>query len=373
MGRPDVASSMRSRVRRIFRELSKPPDAILLANATEPHVDQSFFYATDVQSGTFEGCQAVLFPDGSTHILTHPLEAESARTARECHVEVVTKREELVGKLRDLIPAGTTVGINEEELTYSTFRQLRKALPRVRFVDVSRAIRKARDVKGPDEVARLRQAARIGSRVARDVPSLLRRGMTELELAGEMEYRMFRYGAAGRSFPTIVAFGPHGALPHFHPTASRLRPGMGIVCDFGALHQRYCSDITRSYAFGRPPPELRKIHETVLEAQAAALDTIRAGVPGREPHLAAKAVIDRSPWKGRFTHGLGHSIGLAVHDGYGMGERTEEPLQAGMCVTVEPGIYVPGLGGVRIEDDILVTRQGWEWLSTAPRGYTEVS
>ncbi len=364
---------MRSRVRSIYRHLEKPPGAILLANATEPHVDQSFFYATDLGSGTFEGCQAALFPDGKCHIITHPLEEESARTAPDCTVELVHRREEVAQKLRSLIPRGTTVGLNFDELTHASYLRIRSMLPGSRFVDVSAAIRKARDVKDEVEIQRIRRAARIGSQVARDIPSLLRPGITELELAGEMEHRMNQLGAAGRSFLTIVAFGPHGALPHYFPARTRLRPNTTMVCDFGALFRRYCSDITRSFAFGHPAPDFRAIHETVEAAQDAAFDAIRAGVPGKEPHLAAQKVIDASAWKGRFTHGLGHSVGLAVHDGYGMGDKTEEVLREGMCITVEPGIYVPGLGGVRIEDDILVTRNGYRLLTDAPRGYMEVT
>ncbi|MCI4346604.1 MAG: M24 family metallopeptidase, partial [Thermoplasmata archaeon] len=152
----------------------------------------------------------------------------------------------------------------------------------------------------------------------------------------------------------------------------KLAPGMSIVCDFGAFFRRYASDITRSYRFGPTDPELKRVHETVERAQQAAFDAVKSGVPGKEVHLAAQRVIDASPWKGRFTHGVGHSIGLAVHDGYGMGDSTEDPLEEGMAITLEPGIYLPGRGGVRIEDDVLVTHSGCEILTTAMRGYLEV-
>jgi Xaa-Pro aminopeptidase len=147
---------------------------------------------------------------------------------------------------------------------------------------------------------------------------------------------------------------------------------MSIVTDFGALYRRYASDITRSFRFGSNDPELKRVHETVEAAQQAALAIIRPGVPAKDVHLAAQEVIDRSPWKGRFTHGLGHSIGLAVHDGFSMNHRVDDPLEEGMTITVEPGIYLPGHGGVRIEDDIVVTKDGYRFLTTAPRGYLEV-
>jgi Xaa-Pro aminopeptidase len=146
------------------------------------------------------------------------------------------------------------------------------------------------------------------------------------------------------------------------------------VCDFGAYYHRYASDITRSFHFGPTDEEMKRVHETVYAAQEAALAMIRPGVSGKDVHHAAQAVIDASPWKGRFIHGLGHSIGLAVHDGgFGMGPSTDDLLEVGMTLTVEPGIYLPGRGGVRIEDDIVVTEGGYRFLTTAPRKYLEVS
>jgi len=208
--------------------------------------------------------------------------------------------------------------------------------------------------------------------VAREIPGMLRAGIAEYELAADIEHQMMRHGSSGRSFSTITAFGPAGAEPHYSPGDRRLESGMSIVCDFGALYQRYASDITRSFHYGTRDSELKQVHDKVFEAQSAALSVIRAGVPAREVHLAAQHVIDASPWKGRFIHGLGHSIGLAVHDGFGMNHLSEERLAAGMTVTVEPGIYLPGRGGVRIEDDIVVTKGGYEFLTTAPREYLEV-
>ena len=181
------------------------------------------------------------------------------------------------------------------------------------------------------------------------------------------------HGANGRSFATIVAFGPHAAEPHYQPGEARLAPGQSIVCDFGAVHRRYVSDITRSFHFGPRDDEMKAVHDTVEKAQKAALDAIRPGVPAKEVHLAAQNVIDASPWKGRLTHGVGHSIGLAVHDGWGYGAKATDLIEEGMAFTVEPGIYLPGKGGVRIEDDIVVTKTGYEFLTTAPRAYLEVS
>jgi Xaa-Pro dipeptidase len=366
---------MKDRVRKVFGHLDASVDALVLANSEEPHLDQSFFYLFDVPSGLFEQGVAVAHRDGNLDILTSALEAQTAEEAAKGDRAVTVHKVERGGtdaQIAKLLDGATTVGLNFEEMTHAWFTRLQKLKAGTRWVDASPALRKARVIKDAREVERLRKAAEIGSKVGVEIPSLLRKGMTELDLASEIEYRMGRQGASGRSFATIVAFGPHGAEPHYQPGTTRLEPGVSIVCDYGALYERYVSDITRSFRFGPADPEMRRVHETVERAQRAALEMIRAGVPGKEVHLAAERVIDASPFKGRLIHGVGHSIGLAVHDGWRYNAQVDEPLEEGMALTVEPGIYLPGKGGVRIEDDVVVTRSGYEFLSTAPRGYLEV-
>jgi len=366
---------MKARIEKIFRALETPIDALVLANSVDPHLDQTFFYVFDVPSGLFEGSFAVAHSDGALDVITSPLEAESAHEAAkgDPHVRVHSvTRDETGPFVQKLLGSSGTLGLNYWELTHGWFTQLEKMLPKAKWVDVSAAIRKARATKDATEIERLRRAAEIGSAVGRRIPGWLKAGMTELELAAEMEYGMNRLGAGGRSFATIVGFGPHGAEPHFAPGDARLVAGQSIVCDFGAYYRRYASDITRSFHFGPRDDEMKRVHETVEAAQRAALAEVRAGAPGKGVHDAAAKVIDASPWKGRFTHGVGHMIGLAVHDGQYFGPNVEGPLEAGMVLTVEPGIYIPGRGGVRIEDDILVTRDGYEFLTTAPREYIEV-
>ncbi|MGI0131313.1 MAG: M24 family metallopeptidase [Thermoplasmata archaeon] len=367
---------MKPRVLKIFAQLDPKPDAILLANSIEPHLDQTFFYVFDVPAGLFEGSIAIAHRDGELDVFSSPLEAETAQEAakRDPHARVhVAGREETVAAVRKLLGEKSDLGLNFRELTHEWFLRLDKSFPGTKWVDTSNAIRRARVTKDANEIELLRRAGDIGSRVGREIPGLLKAGMSELELAAELEYRMNRFGASGRSFSTIVAFGPHSAEPHYAPAETKLKAGDSIVCDFGAYHRRYASDITRSFHFGRRDDEMKKVHEKVQEAQTAALAAVRPGAPSKEVHLAAQKVIDDSPWKGRLTHGVGHSIGLVVHDGWAYGPTAEDPLEVGMAITVEPGIYLPGHGGVRIEDDIVVTKSGYEFLTTAPREYVEVS
>ncbi len=367
---------MKARVLKTFEGLDKPVDALLIANSVDPHLDQSFFYFFDAPSGLFEGSVAVGHPDGQLDVLTSPLEAESAHAAAKVDPSArvhTVERDSAETMLPKLLDGAARVGLNYQELTHAWYERLAKALPSVTWVDASAAIRKARAIKDAEEIERLGRAAEIGSKVGREIPSLLKPGISELDLASEIEYRMNRHGASGRSFGTIVAFGAHGAEPHYAPGAStRLAPGSSIVCDFGAFYRRYASDITRSFRFGPADPEMREVHLTVERAQEAALATIRPGVAAKDVHNAAAAVIDASPFKGRLIHGVGHSIGLAVHDGWHYGPKVDDPLEEAMVFTVEPGIYLPGKGGVRIEDDVVVTHDGYRMLTTAPRGYLEV-
>jgi Xaa-Pro dipeptidase len=367
---------MKSRVEKVFANLAPKPDVVLLANSVDPHLDLSFFYLFDTPSGLFEGSVAVAHPDGALDVTTSPLEAESAQLAakHDPHVTVhVVGRGETAHAVQKLLPGSPTVGLNFRELTHQWYLQLTEMLPNAKFVDASAGLARARVTKEPQEVERIRAAAKIGSQVGVEIPSMLKAGMTESELAAEMEYRMNRLGANGRSFSTIVGFGAHSAEPHYQPDDTRLRPGDSIVCDFGAWYRRYACDITRSFHFGPRDAEMKAVHECVEAAQQAALGVLRPGIPGKAVHAAAEAVIDASPWKGRFTHGLGHSLGLAVHDGSaGLAPNVEDKLEVGMVVTVEPGIYLPGKGGVRIEDDVVITKSGYEFLTTAPRGYVEV-
>jgi len=367
---------MKDRVRKVFDRLDGSADAIVIANSVDPHLDQSFFYLFDVPSGLFEGSVAIAHRSGDLDIFTSPLEAQSAEEAAKGDRSVTihrVERDSTEPEVAKVLDGAKTVGLNFAELTHAWFTRLDKLRPGTQWIDASAALRKARAVKDAGEIERLRTAAEIGSKVGVEIPTLLRKGMTELELAAEIEYRMGRHGASGRSFSTIVAFGPHGAEPHYQPGTTRLEPGVSIVCDYGALYRRYVSDITRSFRFGPADEEMRRVHETVERAQQAALETIRPGVAGKEVHLAALRVIDASPFKGRLIHGVGHSIGLAVHDGWAYNPKVDDPLEEGMAITVEPGIYLPGKGGVRIEDDVVVTRTGYQFLSTAPRGYVEVA
>jgi Xaa-Pro dipeptidase len=368
---------MESRVKRLYKrienELDDLPDAVVLANGTDPMLDKTFFYMTGLDSGIFEGSVAVLFPDGRLDVVTSLLEAESASKGNfNLHVfKTGEEQKELVG---DILKGTNVIGINGNELTLNRHNLIRDLAPvNAELVDVAKQIVRTRMVKDNEEIAKLKRACQIASDVAEEIVSFMRVGMKEYEVAAEMCYYMQKKGATGPSFDTIVAFGKNSAEPHYTAGDVVLNKGDFILLDFGAIYKRYRSDITRTYFSGEPDAKQREMYEIVAEAQKRGLEMIDVGVKASEPHMAAAEYIDSTEYGGLFTHGLGHGLGLATHDGGGLNPRSEElVLEDGMVFTVEPGVYVPGFGGVRIEDDIVVRKGGPEILTCASRDFVVV-
>ncbi|MHB8605365.1 MAG: M24 family metallopeptidase [Thermoplasmatota archaeon] len=369
---------MRARVKRIFANVKAAGlnvDAIVLMMGIEPHLDMSFFYATGLTGGgLFERGALVLWPDGRSEMLSSPLEETSARQAKDTEIVLFSTNDERKAFFESRLGSVGRIGINAPELTVADYLYLQKLAPKAELVDVQKPILDTRLVKDETELKHMQRAATIGSRVADAIPKMLKPGMREFELAAEMSYAMQNAGASGPSFQSIVSFGKTSAEPHYSPGNVKLAKGQFVLCDFGAYVNRYASDITRTWVYGKGKPDHRDIYETVLAAQEAALDMIRPGAKGGDVHKAAASVIDATKWKGKFIHGVGHSLGLAVHDGGSLHPRMDLTLEPGMVVTVEPGIYVPGFGGVRIEDDVVVTNtsKGWKSLTNAKKAYREI-
>jgi Xaa-Pro aminopeptidase len=218
----------------------------------------------------------------------------------------------------------------------------------------------------------MRRAAKLGSDVMEEVFSLVKPGVTELELAAEADYRMRRKGAAGPAFETIVASGIRSALPHARPTEKCLQKNELVVIDLGAILRHYCSDLTRTLYVGRAPARVRRWYRAVEEAQQAALQALQPGQPAGKVDRAARRVLERCQLGRFFTHSTGHGLGTEVHEGPRLGRGQKQEIRVGNVVTLEPGIYVEGVGGIRIEDDVAVHASGTEVLTSAPRGLLEL-
>lgn len=359
---------MKDRVRRIFARAPEGVDVILLHNNVSPHLDMSFFHATDlVAGGGFERSIAILHRDGNIDLAVPLLEETSARRAPDATITTYQKADERKEFLQRSLKGVAKVGLHQAELITSDWLAIKDALPQADLVDVSKSLAEARAVKDKAELARMERAGRIVTEVADAIPSMLREGLKEYELAAEIVYNMQKRGATGPSFDTIVGYKEGSAEPHYAPSDVPLKKGEFVLCDFGAYYQKYASDLTRTYAWGQPTKEMRDMYDTCLRAHGAAMAAVKAGAKGGDVHNAAAGVIDASPWKGRFIHSVGHSLGLAVHDGPALHPRLDWTLEENMVVTIEPGIYVPGVGGVRIEDDIVVTREGCRFLTHAKK------
>ncbi|WP_129727183.1 Xaa-Pro dipeptidase [Ectobacillus funiculus] len=260
----------------------------------------------------------------------------------------------------------TKLGFEQDTLTYSEYRMYGDKTE-AELVPVSGLVEKLRLIKTDAEIKILKEAAQIADAAFTHILSFIRPGVSELAVSNELEFFMRKQGAASSSFDIIVASGHRSALPHGVASEKLIETGEFVTLDFGAYYKGYCSDITRTIAVGEPSQDLKDIYDVVLEAQLRGLDGIRVGVTGKEADALTRDYITEKGYGQYFGHSTGHGIGLEIHEGPGLSIRSDTVLEPGMAVTVEPGIYIAGLGGVRIEDDVIVTKEGNEILTHSPK------
>ncbi|WP_258359247.1 M24 family metallopeptidase [Moorella sulfitireducens] len=319
----------------------------------------------------------LLITTTSQYILTDGRFTEQARLEAP-GFEVVDlgnrPREQLAGAL---FAAGVTeLYFEAEHLSYAAYEEfLKQARDWPRPVDlkpVKGLVEQLRQVKDEGEIRLLQKAIDLADAGFHHLLRILRPGIRERDIALELEYFLGKQGSSGPSFTTIIAGGPRAALPHGVASGRVLQPGDLVVMDFGAVYEGYHSDLTRTVALAPVDPEWRRIYNIVLEAREKAIAAIRPGLTGREADAVAREHIAAAGYGPYFSHGLGHGVGLAVHEDPVLSSRGEVKLAAGMVVTVEPGIYLPGRGGIRIEDIVLVEEGGARVLSRAPREFIEL-
>jgi len=259
------------------------------------------------------------------------------------------------------------IAFESHVVTVQQLENWRAAMPEVEWAPTQGMVEDVREIKDEGELARIEEAVRIADEALVHVMDWLRPGATEREVAWELEVHMRTHGAEALSFTTIVASGPNGAMAHAVTSDRAIQEGDPVVIDMGAKYEGYCSDLTRSFCLGRASDEYRRIWDVVLQAQLAAEGAITAGMPGAEADAAARRIIYGAGYEGKFGHGLGHGVGLAIHEKPRAGITSKDVLKAGTIVTVEPGIYIPGWGGIRIEDMVVVTLEGCRVLTGAPK------
>ncbi|MCA9878031.1 MAG: aminopeptidase P family protein [Thermomicrobiales bacterium] len=353
-----------ARVRRLLAELEA--EAILISHPANRHYVSGF---PDEDHAPDETAGILLISASEAKLFVSPTNLPWATASANPGIEVVGWErpwQTTLGKhLRE--QGYRRVAFEDRALIVADYTGIRDAAEDVEFISAGAAVHKLREVKDASEIARIRRAAEITDAALQRVLSQLEPGVTEKALVWMLESAMRDFGADGPAFGTGVGAGPHGARPHHSATDRPIAAGEPVVIDMGAKVDGYCADLTRTVVLGDPTPLFRERYNLVLAAQLAALGAVRPGVSGRDADAAARDVIAAAGHGDAFFHGLGHGVGLLIHEAPSLGQQSEDTLLPGQIVTVEPGVYFDGWGGIRIEDLAVVTESGIEILSNSPK------
>ena len=356
--------SVLKRYKRLF-EIAKGVDAAVIINSGSQ--DPNFHYLTGFNSGLFENSILIAKRKGA-YLLTYALEYQDAEKQKFPGLRAIeiTKESKEAGKILAKEIKGKRIGMNGSFLPFAYYDSINKRHKPKKIVDISSDLTKVRMIKDKEEISSIRKAVKVTKMAMALIQGHFTEGITERELAGRFDSISGELGSEGPSFDTIVCFGSNAALPHHSPDSTKLKKGDIILIDAGAKAEKYCSDITRSFIFKKKNSSdyqrKKEMYDTVKQAQALAIKAIKTGVPLSSIHKIAADYIDTKDngmYKGKFIHALGHSLGIEVHDGPGFSPGYDKIMtEEGMVITVEPGIYIKGFGGIRIEDDILITERG---------------
>ncbi|MGE5328910.1 MAG: M24 family metallopeptidase [Deltaproteobacteria bacterium] len=288
--------------------------------------------------------------------------------------EIVNQGKNIYEVLQDILQQIniSELGFEENYITYRQYADCEKNIKGVKLVPVINSVEKIREIKDRQEIKKIKKAAQIADKTFEHILNYIKIGITEKEIALEIDYFMKKLGASELSFETIVASGTRSSMPHGVASSKIIEDGDTITIDFGCIYDGYCSDMTRTIFVGEPHQKMKDIYKIVLEAQEAALKVLKPGVPCKDVDQIARDIISKYGYGENFGHGLGHSVGLEIHEDPALSTKSERILEAGMVVTVEPGIYVEGIGGVRIEDLVLITENGYENLTSSSKEITVI-
>jgi len=316
----------------------------------------------------FDGAARLLIPaHGESLLYVYGVNYDAAKaTAKNCNIELLKRGEDANKKVADQCKRLKLKKIGFDNLDVASFLTIRKSLKKTKLKSEGQAIWDLRKVKDQTELRCIRKAAELTDEGARAAVEAIKPGMREYEVAAEVEYAMRKRGSEGTAFDTILASGLRSAYPHGGCTAKKIRKGELIQFDIGARYQHYNADLTRTFLVGKPTPKQKRMYEVVMEAQEEAFQRIREGVKGKQIDATAREIIEKHGFGECFVHGLGHGVGLAVHEMPTLNQVSKDVLKAGNVVTNEPGIYIVGYGGVRIEDTVLVKKKVAERLTKSP-------
>lgn len=328
----------------------------------------------------FAGTDSYLYLSSKRQVILtdsrYTLQAEEE--GKDCEVRTI-KGERVYGVLlKELLEEDKVkrLGFEDGVMTWQLVKKLQEAAGdkwgEERWVPLGEELSLLRAVKDEGEIEKLARAEQIGDEAFSYILTQIKPGITELEIAAKLEYYMKSHGAQEKGFDTIAASGLHSAMPHAVPSEKVLEKGDFLTLDFGCKYQGYCSDMTRTVVIGKAGEKQKEIYKIVLEAQEAALAGLRAGMTGAEGDALARKVIEEAGCGDYFGHGLGHSVGLEIHEKPALSPKDQTILRPGIIETVEPGIYIPGLGGVRIEDMTVITENGIKNLTSSPKELIEL-
>ncbi|RIM36134.1 M24 family metallopeptidase [Staphylococcus caprae] len=306
----------------------------------------------------FTGTSGALIITRNKNYLVTDFRYIEQATKQAPEFEIINRQNGLITEIKNILEQAqlSNIGFEGHHISYDTYVELNKGM--ITLISISDSIDKIREVKSEEEIKLIQKAAEIVDKTYDYILTVVKVGMSEREIKALLESKMLELGADGPSFDTIVASGYRGALPHGVASDKLIEKGDMITLDFGAYYRGYCSDITRTFAVGEPDPKMKEIYNIVLSSQIKAIDEIRPGMTVQEADALSRDYIDAHGYGQEFGHSLGHGIGLDIHEGPLLSKNSTVELQVNNCITIEPGIYVDGLGGVRIEDDILITENG---------------
>lgn len=317
----------------------------------------------------FTGTAAILFiTSQKAYLITDFRYTEQAKK-QSPNFEVIEQGYPLEDTIKEIInnTGSQKIGLEKDHITYSQFEFYQDKLALATWVPLKNIMEKQRMVKDQEEIYCLRKAVKLADEAYAHILDYLKPGATELEISLELEFFMRRQGAEKAAFDFIVASGERSSMPHGVATTKKIKSGELVTMDYGCVYEGYHSDITRTPVVGKADQKQQDIYRIVLEAQMAAIDSVHPGIPGSAVDKVARDIISRYGYGENFGHSLGHSVGLEIHERPSFSVNENTLLQEGMTITVEPGIYLPGWGGVRIEDIVLVTDHGCEVLTRADK------
>lgn len=318
----------------------------------------------------FRGEGVVLVTEDSCHYYTDSRYIEAAQAqVTGCTIDVISQgRGHMTLAAGEIARQGVRrVGIQEDSMTLREYQEWQQVLKNAELIPAGDLVLELRASKDSEELELMRRAQDITDRTFTEMLNHIRPGVAEQEIAAKITYYQMKFGASKNSFDPIVVSGPNGSLPHGIPGEREIRPGEFLTMDFGCLVGGYCSDMTRTVAVGQPTEEMEQVYYTVLKAQLAGIAAVRAGVLGCEVDGAARKVIDDAGYGAYFGHGFGHSLGLEIHENPNFRASCKSPIPLGGVLSAEPGIYIPGKLGVRIEDVVWVREEGCEVLTKSPK------